>query len=399
MEALRRGDLKEGGVMAGAEPKLHEVVCLDACVRCTLCADSCPTYVVSGDPRVAPAFRLASLKALMKGSRLTEEACREAFKCTVCGHCMVVCPFSIKTVDLWLLLRHYACLLGKRPAELGGVESSLLTYHNPYGADASLRTYWAEIAGIDTSKLTSSHGRVLLFMGCTSAYRSVGQDVLVSAAAILDKAKEDWTTLGEEEWCCGYPLLLLGNWEAAKEFAEHNVKAIEAKGVKLVATTCATCYKMLKLEYPALLGRPLKFRVVHMVELIAKYFTELRLGPVERLDLTVAYHDPCDLARIGCVVEPPRFLLREVAKLVELPGNRERSSCCGGGGLLQVVDPDLRLKIAQRRVEEALSVGANVLASACPACKSSFVEAAREMDTELEVLDVTELVARALGLA
>ena len=384
--------------MVGVKPRLHEALGLDTCVRCTLCADSCPTYVNSGDPLVAPAFRLRMLKDLMKGSGVGEDACREAFRCTVCGRCMVACPFSIRTVDLWYLLRHYARLTGKWPAELSGLESSLLTYRNPYGADASLRTYWAEVAGLDPSRLVKEEARIVLFMGCTSAYRSVGQDVLAAAALILDRAGEDWTTLGEEEWCCGCPLLLLGNWEAAKEFAEHNVKAIEAKGAELVATTCATCYKMLKLEYPAILGRQPRFKVVHIVELLAKYFTELKFQ-ARKLELRVAYHDPCDLARVGGVVEAPRQLISEVAELVEFRDSRERSTCCGGGGLLQVVDPALRLRIAERRVQEAVAAGVNVLASACPACKASFVEVAREMDVELEVLDVVELVARAMGLA
>ncbi|RLF07543.1 MAG: hypothetical protein DRJ69_07055, partial [Thermoprotei archaeon] len=82
-------------MMVSVKPRLHEALGLDTCIRCTLCADSCPTYVNSGDPLVAPASRLRMLKDLMKGSEVGEDACREVFRCTVCGRCMVACPFSI----------------------------------------------------------------------------------------------------------------------------------------------------------------------------------------------------------------------------------------------------------------------------------------------------------------
>ena len=385
-----------------ALPKRYHVLNLDTCMRCTLCANICPTYIASGDLKVAPASRIKLIKSFMegKGENLTRELCTEAFRCTLCGRCMESCPFSIRTVDLWYLLRYYTCKAGKRPETLDSFEERLLSNRNPYGADSSLRTYWAEMLGIsDPSGLTPRKAKVVLFMGCTPAYRSVAQDTLGAAVALLNKLKESWTTLGNDEWCCGCPLLMLGNREAAAEFARHNVEAVKAVDASVLVTICATCYKMFKLEYEELLGGPLPFKVLHLTELLSKYVTELKLELPNKLDARVAYHDPCDLARMSWVIEAPRILIREAAReLVELPGNRLDTSCCGGGGLLQAVDNELRLKIARKRVREAVEAKADILASACPACKSSFVEAVREEGVDIEVMDVVELVAKAAGL-
>ncbi|RLF14782.1 MAG: (Fe-S)-binding protein, partial [Thermoprotei archaeon] len=381
----------------------YHLVNVDTCMRCTLCADSCPTYTASGDLNVAPALRVRLLKQFIegKGSDITRELCREAFRCTICGKCMEVCPFSIRTADLWYLLRYYTCKAGKRPEALEKFEESLLSNKNPYGTDTSLRVYWAEMLGLnELPGIAPRKANVALFMGCTPSYRSVAQDTLAAAVLLLNKVKESWTILGEEEWCCGCPLLMLGNREAAAEFAKHNVELVESLGATVLVTICATCYKMFKLEYEELLGRPLPFKVLHMTELLAKYVTELKLELPNKLDVKVAYHDPCDLARMSGVIEAPRLLIKEAAKeLVELPENKLNTTCCGGGGLLQAVDNELRLKIAKKRVKEALDAGADVLASACPACKSSFVEAVREEGVDIEVTDVVELVARAAGLS
>ncbi|PCN50344.1 hypothetical protein B6U99_04960 [Candidatus Geothermarchaeota archaeon ex4572_27] len=386
-----------------AQPRGYHLVNLDTCMKCALCVDVCPTYTASGDVDVAPTSRMRMLRAFVDGKYegFTREACGEAFRCTLCGRCMEACPFSIRTVDLWYLLRRYIHEAGRRPEALEKFEEGLLANKNPYGADAGMRTYWAEMLGLsDVPGVEPRRARVVLFMGCTPAYRSVSQDTLAASTLLLNKVGESWTTLGSDEWCCGCPLLMLGNVGAAAEFARHNVEAVRRVGGEVLVTICATCYKMFKLEYEELLGAPLPFKVMHMTELLAKYVVEFKLDLPNKLDVKVAYHDPCDLARMLGVYEAPRMLVREAAKeLIELPGNRANTTCCGGGGLLQAVDNELRLKIARKRVREAVEAGADVLASACPACKSSFVEAAREEGAGIEVVDVVELVARAAGLS
>ncbi|MCX8204806.1 MAG: (Fe-S)-binding protein [Candidatus Nezhaarchaeota archaeon] len=385
---------------------------LDTCSRCNLCALKCPTYEASQDVRVTPGYRMRLVRDLTKRfsfSKLlglerrvsSEELLVSTYNCTLCGRCEEHCPYGIDTTSLWLSLREAVRSSGLLPSSLKELEETILRLKNPYGVEPYMKTYWPEMVGLEevVRKAMGRRASVVLFMGCTPSIRSVGQDILASAVRLLEKARESWALLSEE-WCCGCPLLMLGNREAAAIFARHNVEAVESLAPNFLVTVCPTCHKMFKFEYETLLGRPARFKAVHITELLLKYIVEFRLEVPSKLDVSVAYHDPCDLARASGVTEAPRMLIKEVAReLVELPEGRLDTSCCGGGGLLQAVNNELRLEVAKRRLREAVEADADVLASACPACKAAFIEAAREEGLGVEVLDVVEIVARALGLA
>ena len=118
--------------------------------------------------------------------------------------------------------------------------------------------------------------------------------------------------------------------------------------------------------------------------------------------MKVAYHDPCDLGRHLNIFEPPRNLLKKVpgVTLIEFKNNRLLAKCCGGGGGVKAFNNELSGEIAYQRALEAVDVGAEVVVSACPACKSNLVLAAARLRKEkkgrLKVMDITELVADAL---
>jgi Fe-S oxidoreductase len=98
-------------------------------------------------------------------------------------------------------------------------------------------------------------------------------------------------------------------------------------------------------------------------------------------------------------MEAPREALRYMTKeLLEFDENRMDVICCGGGGLLQAVNNEMRLGIVTKRLEQAKDKQADILVSACPSCKLAFVDGVRESKIDIEVLDVIELAARQLGL-
>ena len=102
------------------------------------------------------------------------------------------------------------------------------------------------------------------------------------------------------------------------------------------------------------------------------------------------------------VYEPPRKILEAIpgVQLLEFKENRSLAKCCGGGGGLKAYNNDLSGEIAYHRVLEAIELGAEVIVSACPSCKSSFQQAAARLRKEkkgrLKVMDITELVGEAL---
>jgi glycolate oxidase len=119
--------------------------------------------------------------------------------------------------------------------------------------------------------------------------------------------------------------------------------------------------------------------------------------------IKVVYHDPCDIGRHMNIYDQPRNVLSKIpsVELVEFPLNKNLAKCCGGGGGLKAYDTEMSLEIAYKRIQQAQGVGAEIIVSACPACKSNLQLAASRLRKEkkgrLKVMDITELVAEALA--
>jgi heterodisulfide reductase subunit D len=114
--------------------------------------------------------------------------------------------------------------------------------------------------------------------------------------------------------------------------------------------------------------------------------------------MKVTYHDPCDLGRGAREFDAPRDVIRAIPgiEFVELPRNREECQCCGGGGNLEMIDAGLSADIARSKIEEVLSTGADAVVTACQQCVRTMYSYVRRNKIQLEVLDITQLVRRAL---
>jgi heterodisulfide reductase subunit D len=119
---------------------------------------------------------------------------------------------------------------------------------------------------------------------------------------------------------------------------------------------------------------------------------------LKELNSRVTYHDPCDLGRSSNVYETPRKILRSIPGLefVELERNREDCSCCGGGGNLEMVDPKLASAIAKSKIEEIQQTGATLVVTSCQQCVRTMGTYARRNKVPVEVMDITQLVHKAL---
>ena len=117
------------------------------------------------------------------------------------------------------------------------------------------------------------------------------------------------------------------------------------------------------------------------------------------MDKTVTFHDPCDLGRNGGVFDAPREIIRAIPgiSLVELAGNRAQSICCGGGGNLEMTNPDLAGTIAARKLDDIEKTGADTVVTACQQCIRTIKGTARKQKRNLDVVDITDLVIEALS--
>src|SRR5512135_634386 len=150
---------------------------------------------------------------------------------------------------------------------------------------------------------------------------------------IMERAGLSFTTLGGDEWCCGFPLQIAGMGQHAQAVARHNVEAVRALGARRLVATCPSCYHTWAHEYSRMLDEPLGFEVLHATELLAEL---VEAGKIElhSLEQVATYHDPCDLGRTSGIYDAPRRIIQAIPgiKFVEMADNREMSLCCGGGG-------------------------------------------------------------------
>ena len=71
---------------------------------------------------------------------------------------------------------------------------------------------------------------------------------------------------------------------------------------------------------------------------------------------------------------------------------REYSWCCGAGGGCSDIKPDFSNWVADERVEEAKSTGAEALVTACPWCETNFINSIDKHGNKIKVYDIIELI-------
>jgi heterodisulfide reductase subunit D len=309
---------------------------------------------------------------------------------------MTVCPYVFDLIELWETVREQADLndlvteLGALPSlNLLGMMKTTVEEKNCLGRPHGRRKNWMRRLNVPEK----NSAETLYFVGCAISYVPSLKVAAKGVTTILNAAKEDWAPLSEE-WCCGIPLKFGGETEHFEEFVTHNVETIEASGAKRVVFSCPGCYRMFKQTYPKVLGRPLKFSILHTTELINDYLKNGKIG-LKKSKEKITYHDPCELARLLGIIEEPRSVFAELStSFLELPENKYNSLCCGGGGLYKVVDTETSLEIAKKRIRQAETIGSETIVSACPSCFMNFRQATHFMKSNVKILDFADAVAQ-----
>ena len=393
--------------MANQDYSVRQLLEMEACTNCQACADICPAVTASKEGKLSAIYRLKGMRQILKSrSGLFRKLFRSAepgeaewkdfsdtvFRCTLCGNCQEVCPVGIHLKDLWLSLRQDMVHSDYYPKKIEMIRKNLAESHNVFAEDNEERADWVEdMDDAPADGYVRPKADVVYFTGCVAAYFPLAQKIPVSLAEILEAGGINFTLLGKDEWCCGFPLLGAGLKELYREFVEHNLAVVREKGAKTVVFACPSCYQMWREYYPH------EFRIEHATQYLVKLIKSGAL-PLKVLDLTVTYHDPCDLGRGARVFDEPREIIRSIpgVKFVELERNRENCQCCGGGGNLEMMDVTLSADIAKNKIEEALKTGAQAIVTSCQQCVRTMTTYVRRNKVPLQVMDITQLIHKAL---
>ncbi len=392
--------------MSAPDYSVGRLLEMDACTNCAICAEICPAVEATRDGELSGVHRLKKMKELLRRrrgfwswywgrptARELKEFSETVFKCTLCGNCEAVCPVGIGLRDMWLSLRQDLHRSEAYPPKIDLIRDNLESSHNVFDEENEERAEWVEdMEDEPEDGLIRDKAEVVYFTGCVAAFYPMAQEIPVALAEVLEAAQVDFTLLGEEEWCCGFPLLGAGLKDKAGELIEHNLEAVRKKGADKVVFACPSCYQMWREHYPAE-----GLELLHASQFLIRLIEEGRI-PMRDKPLKVTYHDPCDLGRGAGEYEAPRRIIRAVpgVELVELPRNRENCRCCGGGGNLEMIDAELSAKISQRKIEEIMSTGAEAVISSCQQCLRTMATHARRNKVPLKVMDITQLIRRHL---
>ena len=355
------------------------------CFQCGLCDSVCPWNRV----------RSFSMRKLVREAAfgLTDIESEDMWLCTTCGKCPQRCPRDVKQIESVRALRRIATEYGVFPESVKPVRAirgSLVGEGNPLGEERKSRAAWTE--GLPVNTFTRDM-EILYFPGCYPSYDPRLKKLARATAGILNKAGVNFGILGEKENCCGESIRKTGDEEVFERLAKENIKTFIDHGVKRILVSSPHCFHTFKNEYPDFM---VKFEIVHISQYLYELITDGRLELKNGYEKKVAYHDPCYLGRHNGIFEEPRDVLKKAPGLefVELPESRLDSLCCGGGGGRVWMETQKGQRFSDLRMEQALQVGAEELATCCPYCITMFEDSRINMGLEdkIRVRELTEIV-------
>ena len=360
----------------------------ESCYQCGLCTGSCPWNLVrSFIPRKL--IHEAQLG-------LTDLEDEDVWLCVTCRACEQVCPRGVEIIDIMRSFRRTVAGLGagKVPDSLRFAVKNISATGNPLGEPADNRADWAKDLDV---KAFSAGTELLYFPGCIPCYDPAAREVARAVAGILRRSGVDFGILGTQETCCGEAIRKAGNEDLFQSLAQKNIATFRESGVNKVLVGSPHCYHTFKNEYPELGS---DFEVVHTTQYLLGLIRDQKLKFTRELNKKVIYHDPCYLGRHNGIYDEPREILSRIpgVELIEFPDYGEDSICCGGGAGRVWMETKKEERFSDLKVEQAIDLGAEVLAVACPYCLSMFGDSRLTVPNgeSVELKDIAELVMEAL---
>ena len=405
-------DIESIGASVVGEFTWKQLLDTDACTICGRCTSVCPANTtgkpldpreivlklgtvaaMSADPPQAPPVGVDPVITVTSDNVFELITPEELWACTTCRACDEICPADIEIVDKILDMRRYLSLMeADFPSELGKSYVSMENSSNPYGVDQSTRGDWTDSLDFDVKRLDEPGvtAEYLMWVGCAGSFDDRNRNVTIATARLLHKADIDFGILGAKELCTGDPARRTGNEYVFQGLALQNIETLNDLGVDKIITQCPHCFNTLGNEYPQFGG---EYEVMHHSELLSALVEDGRLTPTSSGE-TIVFHDPCYLGRHNDTFLAPRTIVEATGIKVEMVRNGTNSFCCGAGGGKFWFEEHTGKKVNIDRTEEAVSTGAEVIATGCPFCYVMLDDGVKEIgaDEQVVVADIAMLL-------
>jgi glycolate oxidase iron-sulfur subunit len=407
-----------------------------SCVHCGFCLPVCPTYRETYRERSSPRGRIWLIRAVAEGELdIADDVFQaEMSLCLNCRACEAVCPSGVRYGELLeaaraQIQRHNRPSLRERatrglafdllldkPRALRAASAGARLYAGSAAERFVARSGILERAGLGPAEAIrpemsesfvvpgrehwpaqgERRGTVALLAGCVMS--TAFADVHRSTARVLARNGFD-VVIPPSQGCCGALAVHSGDPDAGRRLARRNIDALLGPEFDAVLVNAAGCGAAMK-EYDFLLrddpsyvqaARDFAGRVKDTTEFLA----EAGLRPVPgRFECRVTYQDACHLAHAQGVVSQPRSLLKAVPGL-ELVEMRESDLCCGSAGIYNLIQSEMASRLRERKLDNALQTGPEMIVSANPGCILQLRAGLRERGVEVPVEHIMTILDRA----
>ena len=339
--------LKEYGI----RPKEHissiDNFQIQSCSRCGICIDPCQLQRDLNINDVQSVYFIRD----RRHKNLTNYVMNN---CLMCGRCGVACPVDIDMNTLRL-------------------NSRIDKFNSP------AEHMYKFIEDFKPS-LNSNKTKIGYFSGCMTMLTPA---IIKSMKHIFSKSGDDYWFADENGGvCCGRPMKLSGEKDAADKMIEFNKNLFLESGITTLVTSCPICLKTFKEDYQLS-----HIEIIHHSQYIDRLITEGKIK-IAKKDTVFTYHDPCELGRGSNIYDEPRSIINKIGKLVEPEETKNKSLCCGFSLANNHITFVQKQTIAQSASKIFDKTGAEILVTSCPLCKVAF-----KNNAKLLVKDISECVA------
>jgi Fe-S oxidoreductase len=401
---------------------------LQTCVSCGLCAETCHYFQTTREVEAIPAYKLKLVTSVFKklstlwgglsekseaddalDSQTVEKWVDSLFgRCTLCGRCALNCTMGINITRMIRLARTTLASIDLVPPDLQSTVTTAVEKGNNMGIPGE---EWLDTLAWLSEELQGEVGDPEAHIpvnkpGIEMLYTVNPREPkffplsLLATAKIFYAAKESWTVSSDYYDVTNYGLYSGNDKEAALISSRLRESMVELGAKILVLGECGHGFNSNRWEAPEWLASEDKSGVKSVIQVIADYIRQgrIKLDP-SRNQKRVTLHDPCNLVRLGGIIEEQRFILKNaVTDFVEMHPNREKNYCCGGGGgqLAMTRYAKRRLEAGRIKADQIRKTGAKIVVAPCHNCIDQLSELNREYRLGIEVKTVSEIVADAL---
>lgn len=386
---------------------------MESCTRCGICIDKCQYFISTGDVNNSPVGRANLVRKLYrKGRRLDSRSIdlrkiySYYYQCTECRRCSFFCPQGIDQSEITRNVRNILTEMGEIPDYVAATLAQVYRTGNNMGLNSMaigsavdfIKDELKEETGKDIDiPLDRPKASVLLIP--SSADIIVNNDTLKGYAKVMHALKKDWTISTRTSEAANFGTF--ASEKILRDLGDMVVEEAVKKGVsEVVWGECGHGWRTANnyVRYK-LAEKGIQLRHVHQLTWKAIERKQIRVDRNANDDL-YNYHDPCNLARGGNLVNEPRLVLASVVReTVEAEFNREKTFCCGAGGGLLADEKDWndqRAWAGWPAVYYSWKTGAENMVSPCAIDKAQFPFVMDYHKVKMKAMGLMDLVGYAI---